>query len=392
MARTPDARIKPELLVWARESGGISLAAAARSIGVAEARLADWESGATRPSIAQLRKAGETYKRPLAVFFLPEPPRDFQPLTDFRRLPEAEDDSWSPALRLAVRRAQFQQQAAGELYAALGEEIPRLPRLSLSRDDPDDSGNRIRDFLGVSLPTQEGWRTKHEALRGWTLPIEELGVLVLQVQRVERREMRGFSLSDGAVPAIVLNGSDAPVGKIFTLLHELAHLLLREGGVCDLHDRRSSSPTDKTELFCNAVSAATLLPSTEFRTDAERMASNSADWDDPAISTLAEKYSVSREVVVRRLWSQGFVEWDFLRTKVSSFRQQFERAQESKQRTAGGPSFSRMRVRDYGRSYVRLALEAYRRDEINASQLSEFVEVKLNNLTQLEAELIGSGG
>jgi hypothetical protein len=42
------------------------------------ALLRAWEDGADRPSIAQVRELGEIYKRPLAVFFLPQPPLGFR--------------------------------------------------------------------------------------------------------------------------------------------------------------------------------------------------------------------------------------------------------------------------------------------------------------------------
>lgn len=67
MARTPDALIKPDLLVWARQSAGFSLDAAAVKLRIPEERLRSWEAGETRPTIAQLRMAANVYKRPLAI-------------------------------------------------------------------------------------------------------------------------------------------------------------------------------------------------------------------------------------------------------------------------------------------------------------------------------------
>ncbi len=392
MTRTPEARIKPELLVWARASAGLEVRDAARKIGVKEERLSSWETGETNPSVAQLRKAGEVYKRPLAVFFLSEAPADFQPLTDFRRLPATAQAMWSPALRLAVRRAQFQQDAAAELYAALDEDIPDLPSPELSEDHPEEAGQLVRELLAVDLSEQSSWATPRDALRGWVTAVEELGILVLQVQGVERGEMRGFSLAAGSVPAVVLNGSDAPAGKLFTVIHELTHLLLHRSGVCDLHDRASGSPADAVELFCNAVAAAVLLPAEAFRSE-PALAGHAPPtaWDDEIIEALAQKYSVSREVVVRRLWSFDLTSWTFLQAKTRAYRDEYERQRREAGSAPGGPTFFRMRVRDYGRPYIRLALEAYHRDEINAAQLSGYIEVKLNKLDKLEEELIGSG-
>jgi len=96
MTRTPDALIKPELLVWARQSAGLSLDAAAAKLRVSAERLRSWETDEARPTIAQLRTAARVYKRPLAIFYLPEPPLDFQPLRDYRRVPEAQLGQLSP--------------------------------------------------------------------------------------------------------------------------------------------------------------------------------------------------------------------------------------------------------------------------------------------------------
>lgn len=82
MAERIEAFVKPELLVWARESAGYGLTDAARKIGVAPEKLGSWEKGTARLSIHQLQKAASVYKRPLAVFYLAEPPRTFVAMRD----------------------------------------------------------------------------------------------------------------------------------------------------------------------------------------------------------------------------------------------------------------------------------------------------------------------
>ena len=74
MAKSAPALVKPELLTWARESAGLSLNLAADLAKIDSATLEDWESGHDLPSISELRKLGAIYKRPIAVFFLAEPP------------------------------------------------------------------------------------------------------------------------------------------------------------------------------------------------------------------------------------------------------------------------------------------------------------------------------
>ena len=49
-------------------------------------------------------------------------------------------------------------------------------------------------------------------------------------------------------------------------------------------------------------------------------------------------------------------------------------------------------VRDLGRGFIESALDAYYRRAITGSDLSEYLEIKLNGLPKLEAELAATGG
>src|SRR5687767_7566234 len=120
------AIVKPELLVWARESIGLKPEAAAKKAGITSGRLATWESGLEAPTVNQLRTLARIYKRPLAVFYLPEPPRRFDAMRDFRRLPEGGIAAHSPELNLAVRRARVRREVVLELTQELGIHVPQI--------------------------------------------------------------------------------------------------------------------------------------------------------------------------------------------------------------------------------------------------------------------------
>jgi hypothetical protein len=51
-----------------------------------------------------------------------------------------------------------------------------------------------------------------------------------------------------------------------------------------------------------------------------------------------------------------------------------------------------MKVRDLGRGFIESALDAYYSRAITGSDLSEYLEIKLNGLPKLEAELAATGG
>src|SRR5438552_7456685 len=156
MARSIPALVKPSLLVWARERSGLGVEQAARKLGIELAVLEKWENGEERPTIAQVRRLGEVYKRPLAVFFLQEPPTDFDAQREFRRLPGVTPQNESPEMRLALRTALFRREAARELYEQLGEAIASFDAQADPAENPERVGARIREILGVSWDTQIG--------------------------------------------------------------------------------------------------------------------------------------------------------------------------------------------------------------------------------------------
>jgi Zn-dependent peptidase ImmA (M78 family) len=121
-------------------------------------------------------------------------------------------------------------------------------------------------------------------------------------------------------------------------------------------------------------------------------------WSENTIRALSERYSVSREAVVRRLYSLGLADWDFLQEKEADYHAAYDALREEQKRKrreeqrSGGPSYYRMKVRDLGRGFIESALDAYYRRAITGSDLSEFLEIKLNRLPKLEAELAATGG
>ena len=296
--KSPEALVQSSLLRWARGSANLAPEAVATRADVKVEKLLEWESGKSRPSIAQLRKLAEVYRRPLAVFFLSEPPKDFQTIRDYRSIAPDEASS-SYALHLEIRHAQERRDAAIELSESLGAKV-KAPKLFTCtvEDDPEAVANRLRDLLGVSVPDQVSWRDGGKALRRWKEAVEARSVLVFEMKNVETSEARGFSVFESTYPVIGLNGSEAPTARIFTLGHELTHLLLRSGGICEFFGH--VAPQYQTiESFCNRVSAALLMPRESVLAEPDAVRQSNVDLD--RITRLARRFSVSSEAMAIRL-------------------------------------------------------------------------------------------
>lgn len=386
MARSPKISVVPDVLIWARRSIGYDLPDAAKRLSLAPGRLMEFEEGADEPSITQLRKMANVYGRPLAAFFLDAPPRDFDVMRDFRRLPGAEG-AWSPDLHKVFRRVEQQREVALELLEEEGEEPDVLLPLIEQGTSAEDAAASVRVALGVSLREQESWRSPHDSLNGWIASVETLGVLVMQASDVSVAEMRGFSISEAPLPLVVLNGSDSPRGRVFTLCHELGHLALRDAGLCDLHD--APDATD-IEVWCNEFAACLLMPRGHFLS--EPLVSNGAgfeEWDDPELDLLSHLYGVSKEAVLRRLvtvqrasLAHYLERRDEFREAYQSFQaEEIARAKREGRKTI--PQVPTMTVRDLGKPFVRLVLDAYSRRSISTSSLSDHLGVRLKHLPKI---------
>ena len=387
------APVTPSVLKWALESIGASLDLAAQRAGVSAERVAAWEAGEAEPTVAKLRALAKLYQRPLAVFFLPQPPLDFDALRDFRKLPDQDDHTWSRSLHKVYRRAVEQQEVFAELQDAEGEPVVVAVPAAALDDDPEAVAATARGALGVSLQEQFSWRQPDDAFDGWLQAVESLGVLVLRTSDVPTSEMRGFSLGSGPVPVIVVNALDWPRGQVFTLLHEFAHLMLREGGLCNLLEP-DTGITRRVEMFCNAVAGAIIMPAASFLDNEVLAPIGIRDWDDDVLAQLSHRYGASQEAVLRRLVTLNRASWEFYLARRVEYLQAYVEARQDerarRRESSGGPPPHRMAIRDRGRPYVRLVLDAYYRDLISSSNLSRLLSLKLRHLPNLERE-VGSG-
>jgi len=385
MPRGIPALVQPTLLVWARQSAGFDLSEAAGKAKVDTEVLRRWEEGEGLPSIPQLRKLGEIYKRPLAVFFLSEPPQGFDPQREFRRLPGVTPQNESPELRLALRTALFRREAAMELYERLGETIPSFEVSVHPDEDPELVGQRIRELLGITWDEQLNWPSAHAALNSWREAIEGLGILVFQTGGIDIEEMRGTGVPHGPLPVIVINNADAPHGRIFTLIHEFVHILLAKGGHITSAIEGRHYPEDQLlERVSNRFAAATLMPRNDFLAEIIHRREVLTGGND-ALRRFANRIKVSAEAILRRLVSLHQVSESLYRQKRTEWQ---ERSWFISPESEGGPPIQVKIIAAVGRSFVSLILEGYQRNAISSSEVSDYLGVKLKYLDRIAGELL----
>jgi Zn-dependent peptidase ImmA (M78 family) len=389
MTRSATAMINPELLKWAREASALTLSVAAEKIKVKLELLEEWEKGLSLPTFKQLLTIAKVYKRPLPVFYLSEPPKNFQVLHDYRKLPDTIPSlNESPQLNFEIRKAYYRRQVALDLIKLLEEDpIPALKHTVSLSQNPEEIGEDLRRLLKVSLKDQTSWKTPYDALKGWRTALEDIGVFVFQAEKIDVMEMRGFAISERPLPVIVINKKDSPKGRIFSMLHEFTHILMGDSSISgnEQSSFRLPAKEQKIETFCNSVAASMLLPLSAFHEDTELMHhEKDNDWNDTIVMNVAHRFNVSRECVWRRLLTRKKITQAFYQKKRDELLNEFQRQKEKAKPSSGGPPYHIKVLSSMGALYSELVLNSYYREKITASSLSDYLGVKLRHLSKIE--------
>lgn len=391
-ARSPEALVEPEILAWARDSAGLSIEEAARSLQTNPERIAAWEHGDARPSMAQLRKMALTYKRLLSDFYLPAPPREEALPHDFRRLPGEVAFRYSRALRYQLRQARQRRMLALDLVDELELEVPTFTA-QLSRTlDPEAAGAKMRELLGVTPAAQASWRDPRKSYNSWRAAIEALGVLVFQVTGVETQEILGFSLPDRPLPVIGVNRKLQPNGRTFTLLHELAHVLLGESSLCDIEEDALRPPEEqRAEVFCNAVAAAALVPRAALLSHelVQAQPTRPREWSDEELAAIARTFSVSVHVVLRRLLTTGRTTQAFYASRAAAWRV-FEPRPSLPEDEEFKRNMPQEVVSDLGRPFTRIVLDSYLNSRMSLSDVSRYLGLRAQQVEKVRSLVFGS--
>lgn len=392
MASRVKALVTPALITWARETAGFSIPEAADKLGIDAEKLTAWENpkDEATPSIPQARKIAALFKRPLAVFYLPEAPVKFQVMRDLRRLPGTGPRQFTPALQLEIRAAIERRELALDLAADLDEQLPQFTLQADITEDPEVVGQRIRDALGVTDELQSRWRDQdgRTGFNAWRSRIEQTGTFVFQTTALASEEASGFALFADVSPVISVNRKDTPTRRTFSLLHEFAHLMIHVSGVSDLETDAKRPPEDqRIEIFCNHVAAAALMPKESLlgQPGVAEHGMNSEGWSDAQINELARRFSVSREAILRRLLTFDRTTSAFYARKRAQYiaEYQAQRARQKEQPKDIKRNMPTETVSHFGKPFVRMLLNNYWQDRMTLSAVSGYLGLKVKHIPNL---------
>lgn len=370
--------VEPKMLIWARESIGRNIEEVAKKLNISEDTVSKWEAGRVKPTFVQIEKLAAVYKRPLAAFLLTEPPQELPLPNDFRTELSVKHKPLTPKTLLIIRKARRLQASAIELNKELGNPIrPFSIRTTLS-DKPEMVAERVRGEIISTDFNISRFSNSEEAFEGWKRILEDNGILAFQIN-IQQREIKGFSIIEGELPAFIVNKADEANSKIFSLFHELAHILLNESGICDMVEDAHSPQIEK---FCNHFAGAFLVPSEKLLNNTLVRQNKHTDvWDNKTLKIIADEFRVSREVILRRLLILGRISGQFYK----KWRE--ENVKEYHPFGRGGRNPVKACVEERGKKYVSMVFKAYDQAKISVLDTADYLGVKIDQIPKVHEML-----
>ncbi len=280
--------IKPNILITMRKNRHIPVSILAEKLKISKEEYLSYESEPREVTIEEASKIAKIYKRNWSLFLLESPPEK----PNFGQDHRTKDNKEAGIGYLTYDALEEANYLLDFVTSIAEDKTNKIPKFDTT-DKPKDMAKKFRDILKISLEDLDKLPSTADATKFWIKKLGTIGINISTHKLGDDDGIRAFSIFRDFKAAIVLNSEETDNGKLFSLMHEVGHILIRNTGVCDLH-------RDSIESFCNEFASQVLIPSETFDLLLERHKVNA---ENAAITsqTLARSLGVSRLAVLTRM-------------------------------------------------------------------------------------------
>jgi len=402
--------INPAVLVWARETAGLSIEEAAHKIGLtsgtrgtADEKLTAMENGERAPSQAQLTKMAAAYHRPLLALYMAEPPRPADRGEDFRTMRTPVAPQEAARLDALVRDVRTRQSILRDMMEDEedAEQIEFVGSLPVSTPIAQ-AAYRIKTALGIEddRSFRKGMREPQDLFAELRRRTESLRVFVILLgdlgshhTAISPKVFRGFAVADNLAPMIVINDQDAKAAWSFTLIHELAHIFVGNTGVSGLPTTAEPrTPSARIERFCNDVAGEVLLPD-QALAHVPRLAT-AADVMQ-VTEALCREWHISKAMAAYRLWRERKTDAETYGDVVRILGEQWQRQRDSEKAknrdSESGPNYYIVRRHRLGDALLRFVGHGLRADVVTHTTAAKILGIRPGAVEPLLSAVTGLG-
>jgi len=377
--------INPSRLEWCLNAVQIDIEHLSVELKIAQKTLEQAMQNKKAFTINQLEKIANYFKRNLLFFLEKEEPQEDEIYSVQFRTINNQKPIHSPKLRGFVEQVEKQRQIYIGLLEDLGEQIQTNwypENLNLDDDIKSISAN-VRKWL--CLAESDGFSTIREA-------VEQKGIMVIvsngyngKWQINKNNPVRGFSLYYETLPIIVIKKQVSLGAQTFTLMHELAHLLLHKESAID-NDEDFYNYQGK-EKDANEFAGNLLIPDAFLsQVDTEQLLELTVQEYDSFLADYRKLWSVSNRAILVRLLINKKISQHHYQSYVTYKEEQLRR--EARQpRSAPIPRTYRHRepMNVFGKPFVYAVFDSLHNKKITLSKASTYLDnLKITDVCQLE--------
>lgn len=195
---------------------------------------------------------------PFAYIFLNELPKTEKEIADFR----AEKKEFSNNLQTCIASSKKKQEWFRSYLIRNGYD-KFLNNKNFNTDETiiEEIKNLISYDKVVNKSKGKRFNYIKDILEEKNIIVQQSGVSQNENRKsISLEECRGYAIYDEYAPLIFINSKDTSEnGKIFTLLHELSHILLKHSGISSYNFKIEE------EYKCNNIASEILMPLEEFK-------------------------------------------------------------------------------------------------------------------------------
>ena len=381
--------INPDIMKWAIDNSGFDIGDIANELKVTDKTVNDWKTKNQEINIKKLEDLAVYIKRPLAVFFLKTPPQESK-LVDYRKLSRQQTVKLSPKSIISIRRARYLQSRALELM-----ELQRInPEPSIDKKitintSPEIIAEHERKKLGFESQNAMPKIAKRSIWDFYNTlknTIESFNIFVFQ-DSIAINEMRGLTL-DKFPRIILINSRDSIHARIFSLLHEYGHILLRKDGMCvpqEAYMHNSDKSLQQIEKWCNVFAASILMPRQEFLSKYHKLRENELEIKE-IINKLSGKFHASEQTTTIRMYNLEPMSLDFYKFK--SILNEIAKDKTTKnEKKSMVPDIVNICISRKGRKFITLVLESKKDKIINNSDVIDCLGINLKHMQKLQEKI-----
>jgi Zn-dependent peptidase ImmA (M78 family) len=217
-----------------------------------------------------------------------------------------------------------------------------------------------------------------------------MGILVFQASLDSLDEMRGLAIYHKRFPIIMLNTKDSTRGKVFSLLHEFCHLLLRKSGIGNIDANwKTKGKVNPVEVFCNEFAGQCLLPHNRIQAfirakglDVKKLSTDSS------LRSFVNYFQASWEVVLRRFLEERYIPQAEYSRRRSELIASYAKAAKKK----SGQVPIELRALAYnGEAYTALVLDGYDRQKLTSGDLVDYLGVSYKHIDKVRTSIAKKG-